>query len=165
LHVSEIAASENQRGGRPLETFAIFEAWLERLDCSDLFRIHPLMYWDIAFHGHALWGGDPNSATLEVAIHNVIHPEITFDYTEHSRRRGIPPTQRPAERRWLNAKCDVQAVWSHIHAGNDVFVTEDRGLLRPARRSALLALGAGDITTPEQASSALTECVERARGF
>jgi hypothetical protein len=87
----------------------------------------------------------------EVAIHEVLHPQVSYSYAEYCASRGIDPDAKPTDRRWLNAKCDVQAMWSHISARNDAFVTEDGRFLTLDRRSRLITLGAGDIVTPDAA--------------
>lgn len=76
---------------------------------------------------------------------------MIFEYAEYCREKGIDPEAESVDPKWLNAKCDVQAMWSHIHASNDVFVTEDQDFLTPRRKSALIALGAGNILTPNDA--------------
>ena len=42
--------------------------------------------------------------------------------------------------KWRNAICDVQALWSHIHAGNDVFVSRDRNFHKASKLPKLLSL-------------------------
>ena len=39
--------------------------------------------------------------------------------------------------RWLNAKCDVQALWCHIREGDGVFVTSDRNFHKVTKKSRL----------------------------
>jgi hypothetical protein len=142
-----MAASENQEGGGTLTNFDDFEGWLKRLDCADLPRILPLAYFGVAFWNHALYGSREYRAREE-AIHRVLHPGIVFNYAEYCQSHGIDPAQ-PLDRKWRNAKCDVQMMWSHVHAANDIFVTEDRRF--HSKRDELLGLGAGEIVTPLQA--------------
>jgi hypothetical protein len=153
VFVTEMAASERQPGGHRHESFAAFEEWLRQLDCADLERVLPEAYWDIAFWDHAVWGSD--SDTLERSIHGILHPTIAFVYSDYCAAIGIDPSAKPTDGRWLNVKCDVQAMWSHIHGGNDVFVTEDKHFLASTKMQALIALGAGEILTPEQAVAQL----------
>src|SRR5882762_9907969 len=153
VFVTEMAASERQPGGRRHDSFEAFEKWLGTLGCGELERVLPEAYWDIAFFDHAVWGDD--SDALERSIHNILHPTIDFLYADHCIVTSIDPATQPIDGRWLNAKCDVQAMWSHIHAGNDVFVTEDGRFLTARRRSALIALGAGSVLTPDDAVAQL----------
>ena len=155
VFVPEMAASERQPGGRRRESFADFEKWLENIGCLDLDRVLPQAYWDIAFWGHAVWGG--SSDDLETSIHGILHPNTPFLYADYCTLAGIDPAVQPADGRWLNVKCDVQAMWSHIHACNDVFVTEDKRFLTVARKTALIALGARDVLTPKEAAAKLLE--------
>ena len=148
--VPAMAASENQRGGKRRSSYKEFEAWLQQIDAAGLNEIKPMGYWGIAFWNHAVYSG-PESKAQERAIHDILHPDVLPSYADFCAQRGIDPLIRPQDRHWLNAKCDVQALWSHIHAGNDVFVTEDRGFLRAQRKAQLIALGAGHITTPDEA--------------
>jgi hypothetical protein len=153
VHIPEMAASENPKDGRPITNFAEFEKWLEGLGCADLPRVRPLLYFGVGFWNHALYRSRELRAREE-ELHNVLHPGVLFNYQEYCRVHEIDPTG-PLDRRWRNAKCDVQMIWSHIHAGNDVFVTEDQHFHSIARRERLLALGAREILTPEQTVATL----------
>jgi hypothetical protein len=52
------------------------------------------------------------------------------------------------EATWRNHKCDVLAMWCHIHYGGDVFVTTDRNFMKASKQQRLEALGAREIQTP-----------------
>ena len=147
-----MVASENQRGGKRLESYAQFEAWLEQINAAGLEEIEPMGYWGVMFLDHALWGSD-EAVDDERAIHDVVHPNITFEYAKYCSERGLDSSAEPPDPTWLNAKCDVQVMWSHINAKNDVFVTEDKHFLSADRRRKLIALGAGDIATPDVAAA------------
>lgn len=54
------------------------------------------------------------------------------------------------EKRRRNHTCDIDGMVAHIRNRFDVFVTEDADFLD--RRDALVALGAGDVLTPEAAA-------------
>ena len=56
----------------------------------------------------------------------------------------------------VNAPPDVDGLAGHIRSGHDIFVTSDEHFLRDARRRPLLALGAKQILTPEQALTRVT---------
>jgi len=147
LCVTAMAASENQLGGRPRTNHGEFKEWLKELGLEDVEEILPMGHWGISFWDHAVYAG-PELVAQEEAIHKILHPTIPVQYSEFCAARGLDPVATPMHRRWLNAKCDVQAMWSHIQAGNDVFVTEDKRFLQAARRSALIVLGAGRVLTP-----------------
>ena len=131
-----------------------FREWLVQLNAADLEEVLPMGYCGIMFWDHAVWASE-ESERVERSIHQVLHPETSFEYETHCEQRGVAPLAEPAERRWLNAKCDVQAIWSHIHAENNIFVTEDKRFLTPVRKAQLIALGAGEIMTPVTAVARL----------
>jgi hypothetical protein len=53
--------------------------------------------------------------------------------------------------KWRNMQCDVDGLTAHIRAGHNIFVTKDEHFLREGRRQALVALGANEILTPDEA--------------
>ena len=50
---------------------------------------------------------------------------------------------------------DVQALWSHINAQRNVFVSSDGNFHKVQNKAALLALGAGKIEYPTEAVALL----------
>ena len=58
-------------------------------------------------------------------------------------------------KKWRNAKCDVQAFWSHVHGQRDVFVTSDGNFHAASKRSQLIALAGGQNKTPQSAEAML----------
>src|ERR1700730_7089117 len=57
----------------------------------------------------------------------------SFHWQDYCRANGLDPATSPPSReyrKWRNCKCDVQAIWSHIHGKRDVFVTSDGTLER-----------------------------------
>ncbi|MEX2109831.1 MAG: hypothetical protein WD802_04450 [Gemmatimonadaceae bacterium] len=140
LAVPAIAASENQRG-ELITNFAQFQHRLDSLDLSDVNLLHPMAYWDVTFFDHCIYP-DEDAIELERRIHAIVHPKIEFE------AQGASSLTK-----WRNAKCDVQAMWSHIHNGRDYFVTSDADFLSKA--SALASLGAGAIVTPSEAVASL----------
>jgi uncharacterized protein (DUF952 family) len=79
----------------------------------------------------------------------VLRPPFEFEYRTYCERKGIPYEPTDRDGKWLNARCDVQALWSHIHAKNQVFVTSARHFHTQTARKGLLLLGAGAIETPD----------------
>jgi hypothetical protein len=139
--VVAMSASEKQRGGYYLRNFAEFRDRLVSLGLGHLNVILPMGYWGISFWGHCLW---PDDATkkLEHEIHSILFPAVQF----------LPPPNPPTDT-WRNRKCDVQAIWSHIHHKRDVFVTSDCNFHKADKKVALIDLGAGLIEHPEGALS------------
>ena len=67
--------------------------------------------------------------------------------------RGDDRSDPRLHREWINKKCDVQAMWCHIHYSGDAFVTSDTNFHKHTKKPRLKALGAGEILTPDVAAS------------
>jgi hypothetical protein len=154
LRIPAIAASERQQGGTYFQNFSEFTARLERLGLNGIPILPPMLYLGVAFLGQALLAGEP-MIDLERQIHEILHPEIVFDYIGYCASRGIDPNAKPLDRKWLNAKCDVQIVWSHIHHGGGTLVTNDENFIKSTKLPRLMLLGAGAIVRTAEASSHL----------
>jgi hypothetical protein len=155
--VVAIMSSEKQRHGGWLEDFREFQKRLEKLGLGHLSLCSPMAYWDICFWDHCLWSGE-EERVLEEKVHQILFPSVEFILQDFCRNRGVPATPivwNDITHAWRNAKCDVQAVWSHTNAHRDVFVTSDGNFHQAAKKQALLDLGAGRIERPEQASALL----------
>lgn len=149
--VVAISASERQRGGRGLDSFTAFEERLARLNLGHLDILHPMAYLDVAFLDHCVLSDDVMES-LENKIHAVLFPRTEFSWQEYCREHGSDPDDPRADRKWLNAKCDVQVMWSHIHRQRDVFVTSDGNFHAPSNKTRLIALGANRIERPLDAA-------------
>jgi hypothetical protein len=156
--VVAIMASEKQRAGGYIESFEVFERRLETLGISHLGLSLPMFYWDITFWGRHFWS-DCGMQALERQIHRVLFPRVEFIWQDYCRSHGLDPATSPAAsppgHPWRNAKCDVQAIWSHVHHGRDVFVTTDSNFHKSTKKPVLLSLGAGRIERPQGAVALL----------
>jgi hypothetical protein len=114
-----------------------------------------MFYFDISFWDHCLWSDDL-MITLERQIHAILFPNVEFSWQDYCRTNDIDPIPNSPSGKWRNCKCDVQAMWSHIHAKRDVFVTSDKNFHRPEKKAALIALGAKRIEYPDEAVRLLT---------
>ena len=155
--VVAIMASERQRHGDWLENFGDFQKRLTRLGLDHLNLCNPIGYFDISFWDHCLWSGARELA-LEQKIHNILFPNVEFSFSDFCVARNIPSTPVVWDKvthRWRNPKCDVQAIWSHINAHRDVFVTSDDVFHQATKKPILLQLGAGRIESPTQAAALL----------
>jgi hypothetical protein len=94
---------------------------------------------------------------LERQIHEVLFSNIEFRWLDFCSIRGWDPNAQPLDAKWRNAKCDVQALWSHIHHRRDVFVTRDRIFHAVTKMPTLVALGAGQIVYPQVAAGMLKQ--------
>jgi len=152
--VVAIMASEKQRPKRYIEDFQVFEHRLQRLSIAHLRLLLPMSYFGVTFWGHGLWSY-ANMQALERNIHQILFPNVEFIWQDYCQSNELDPasssTASPLGNKWRNAKCDVLAIWSHLHHGRDVFVTTD-GNFHKTKKPALLALGARRIECPEGAA-------------
>ena len=146
LGVPAISASERKPNGKYASNFAEFRQKIAAAGLGDVNILKPIGYWDVTFWDWCLYADklDPRVADLERKIHQILFPEIEFAYGGE------------VNKRWHNAKCDVLALWSHIHYGSGIFVTMDSNFHKKTKKTRLLALGAGEILKPEDAASRLT---------
>ena len=152
--VVAISASERQRDGRNLENFAEFKQRLLRVGLGDLVLLEPMMYWGVTYWGFGLLSDDKMVA-LERKIHQVLFPNIQFLWVDHCKTFGLNPETAKPDRKWRNAKCDVQAFWGHAFRKRDVFVTSDREFHTNMKKQRLVSLSGGRIETPEAAAKLL----------
>ena len=92
---------------------------------------------------------------LEKDIHEILFPGIEFLWTAFCEARSLSGDGQILESDWRNSKCDVQALWAHIHHRRDVFVTSDRNFHSASKRATLMSLGSGQIAFPEIAAAQL----------
>ena len=144
--VVAISASENQQDGGTIQDFDDFSARISALGLGHLEILPSLSYWDITFWGRSLWA-DADSVALDKSIHAILFPNVEFTWQDYCRVNGLNPQARPSGR-WRNCKCDVLALWSHIHFTRDVFITSDEKFHAVTKKAALIALGAKRIETP-----------------
>jgi hypothetical protein len=134
LAVAAITASENPRKGSPPKTWPEFADLLSRVGLTDAEILKPMAYWGVTFWGQGLWVGDDMIA-LETQIHSVLFPSFAVDDDSDPRR-------------WRNAKCDVQVVWTAMWNRVDVLITSDRRIVERGPR--LASIRPVEIQTPAQ---------------
>lgn len=148
LRLAAITASEKQRDGSYSPTFATFEDWLKDLGLSDAGVVYPLAYSDITYWdvGYFVWDA---AQILEVEIHSILFPKLEYQAHRHllQFQDSDEETRRKQIAIWRNAKCDVQAFWSHCSPGGGIFITNDKNFLN--KKAELLKLSGGDICTAQ----------------
>lgn len=149
--VTAVSASENQKGP-PLDNFQRFQERMKRLQLSTLEILPTLLYYDISFWDWQCWGDD-ETFVLERQIHDILFPTSPFLWPDYCTANGLDIDTAPISDPWRNRKCDVLGMWSHIRGNRDVFVTDDGNFHREAKRSRLVALGAGAIMHPVAAAA------------
>lgn len=147
-----ISASERQRDNGHLENFSTFQERMASLGLAHLELLHPMLYFGVTFWDASLWSGE-EMQTLERSIHEILFPNIPFQWSDYCTANGLDPTVNTPDRKWKNAKCDVQAFWSHAWRKRDVFVTSDDNFHKELKRSKLVALAGGRIETPASAAA------------
>lgn len=145
-----ISASEKQKPLRSITNFDQFFDRITRLGLGHLEIIDPMVYWDVSFWDHGLWS-DEAMIDLERKIHEILFKGIEFDWSVYCATRGLDVNDPHPDDKWRNAKCDVQAFWSHAHRRRDVFVTSDKNFRQASKKPQLVALAGGSIETPDSA--------------
>ena len=145
-----ISASERQKGNGHLEEFSTFQERLASLGLGHLELLHPMLYFDVTFWDASLLS-DEKMEALERSIHEVLFPNIPFLWFDYCAANGLDSTAETPDRKWKNAKCDVQAFWSHAWNKRDIFVTSDGNFHKDLKKSQLIALAGGNIETPASA--------------
>ena len=147
-----ISASEKQKPLRSITNFDQFVDRVKQLGLDHLDVIDPMTYWDVSFWDHGLWS-DEAMVTYERQIHEVLFPNVEFLWADYCSARGLDVNAPHPDDKWRNAKCDVQAFWSHAHRHRDVFVSSDKNFHSVSKKPKLIALAGGAIETPETALS------------
>ena len=148
-----ISASERQQAVQ-IENFTEFQKRLSDLDLGHLNILPAMFYWDITFFDHSLLPDDA-MIKLEKDIHDTLFPNVEFSWAAYCEARGLSSDDQIFKSGWRNAKCDVQALWAHIHHRRDVFVTSDKRFHSVAKKNALLSLGSGEIVYPDTVAAQL----------
>jgi hypothetical protein len=125
LIAAAITASENQPDEVP-PTWEQFKDLLAKAGLADVRILRSTLTWDMGFWGEGLWA-DEDTIELERQIWAILPPNIDMDDTSDRWR-------------WVNKKCDVMTVWTHVWHKTDVLLTRDDKMLGKA--PALAALGA-----------------------
>jgi hypothetical protein len=150
-----ISASERQRAGGHLESFEEFKRRVAALGLGHLELVPPMLYFDVTFWDYSLWHDDAMQKQEE-DIHKVLFPGIPFLWSDYCAANGLDIHSAGSQgKNWRNAKCDVQALWSHLHARRDVFVTSDKNFHLHSKKPQLLSLFNARVETPQSAAAML----------
>lgn len=146
-----ISASERQRDGKMLDNFSQFRERVASLNLSHLPLILPICYWDVMFWD-ACVEPEPRMAELEPQIQRILFPTIPTAWSDYCQMYGLDSEATPLDKKWKNAKCDVQAFWCHASQRRNIFVTTDKNFHRATKKPKLLAIAAGCIEYPDAAA-------------
>lgn len=150
LRVVGISASERQPNGRIAKTFKEFKQKLSRIGLDHIEILKPMGYISICYIDWAILS-DEKMLADEQSIHAILFPDMQFKYKDYCLKKQINPLETQIDWKWLNAKCDVQVLWSHIHYGGGIFVTSDNNFHKESKKPLLISLGVGDILKPKEA--------------
>jgi len=152
--VVAISAAEKKRAGFYLDNFDAFRDRLAALGLARLEILKPMACFDISFAGWCVEADDAMAA-LEKQIHDILFPRSQFTWQDYADANGLDPDSLSPQGDWRSRKCAVQEMWTHIQNKKDVFVTANDEFHKPAKKAALVALGAAQIERPPQAASLL----------
>jgi len=150
IQVPAIAASERMQDGTYALTFREFHRRIQKLAQREIELLRPPMYLGIVYLDWCILS-DENMVAIEQKVHEILFPEIQFEWQVYAETHGISMESENLDPRWRNAKCDTLAIWSHIHYGGDIFVTRDRNFHKATEKPALAKLGAHEILYPAEA--------------
>lgn len=160
LRVVAISASERKSDGTYPLSFNEFKQKIEAAGLGHVEILPTLAYPGMAYPDWCYpTGGEPGS--LERKIHEILFPTIDFDNLDYRARVLIDPASDTGDPKWRNAKCDVLVLWSHIHFNGEVFVTSDKNFRKQSKKGRLIAIGAGNILTPQDAVFTIMTRTER----
>ncbi len=148
LCVTAMSASEKIQGGLTRPDYDDFRQWKDGLGLGDATVLLPLCYFGVSYWGSCRLSG-AGACMLETEIQKILFPDIVVNLDAHV--AGFPCPERKSEtKRWRNAKCDVQAFWSHASSGGNIFVTSDRNFHKITKKADLIAIAGGAIATPKE---------------
>ncbi|MDH5378361.1 MAG: hypothetical protein OEX00_08565 [Gammaproteobacteria bacterium] len=154
LRVVAISASERKPDGTYVSHLNEFKERIAAVGLADIEILATIFYWGIAFWDYSLWSGEA-LMELERKIQGILFPKIELEYVDFCKKHGPDPDNEKVWRKWVNAKCDVLALWSHIWYGGDIFVTRDQNFHKETKKLQLNALGAGKILKPAETAELL----------
>jgi hypothetical protein len=150
--VVALSAAEKRHVGSYFDDFDAFRDHLAAVDLARLEILKPMSYFDISFSD---WCIEPDEAmqALEKQVHDILFPESEFDWQDYADANGLDPDSLSPQGDWRRYKCAILEMCAHISSKRDVFVTADDEFHKPAKKAALITLGAGRIERPAEALS------------
>lgn len=145
LRITAISASEQRPDKTYVSHFNDFKHRLAIIGLGKVEILNTILYVGLGFVGHSLVGGG-KLEELERKIQRIMFPTIELQFKDFCQKRSLKLDDKKAWHRWVNKKCYVLTLWSHIWYEGDIFVTRDTNFHRKAEK--LIKLGAGKILTP-----------------
>ncbi len=163
IRVPAISASERLPGKTYASDFAAFQRRVGKLSQKEFEIVKPICYLGITYLDWCVLGEEESpQGGLELKIHQVLFPGSEFTWEDFARvnnvdSNGTAEPAGPLWQKWLNRKCDVLAMWSHIFYRGDVFVTADERFHKVTKKPRLIELGAKSILRPAEAAALIAE--------
>lgn len=148
LRVVAVSASEQKPDKTYVSHINEFKHRLATIGLGNVEILPTILYLGLGFLGHSLFGGG-KLAELEGKIQRILFPTIELEYSDFCKKRGLELDDKKAWHRWVNKKCDVLTLWSHIWYNGDIFITRDSNFHRKAEK--LVKIGVGKILTQVEA--------------
>jgi hypothetical protein len=146
-----ISASERQTDGNMLDDYSKFTDRVASLNMSHLPVILPMCYWDVMFWDACI-EPDAELVLLEARIQQILFPTVPCSWADYCQLYDLDPEGSPQDKKWKNAKCDVQAFWCHASQRRSIFVTTDKNFHTAKKKPKLLAVAPGRIEFPDTAA-------------
>lgn len=154
LRVVAISASERKPDHSYVSNFNEFKRRLDAIGLGNVEILPTILYLGVGFLGYSLLGGGELDE-LEKKVQQIMFPTIAIEFSDFRKDRDYKLDNNKAWSRWVNAKCDVLALWSHIWFKGDIFITTDKDFRKKSVKPRLIALGAGKILRPDEAVNLL----------
>lgn len=151
LRVVAISASERKPDHTYISHLDEFKGRINKIGLGNLEILPTIWYAGLSsFVDYYLAGGGALDK-LEREIQGIMFPKIELSYGDFCKTCNLDPNNKRAWQRWVNVKCDVLALWSHIWYKGDMFVTSDEHFHKKTVKPRLEKLGAGKILKPDEA--------------
>jgi hypothetical protein len=150
LRVVATSASELKQNNTHPQNFNEFKQRISLIGLSDIEILPTLARFDFSFFDYSVIGGRWLDE-LEKEIQIVLFGENEVEFGDFCRKHGYDKGAKEAWEKWVNRKCDVLTLWSHIRYNGDIFVTNDSNFYKQTKKPRLVELGCGRILTPPEA--------------
>jgi hypothetical protein len=150
LQVVATSASEKKLDGTHPSHFDEFKHRIASTELGDVKILPTLCRSDFSFSDHCVCGGRWLDE-LEKEIQTILFTTDEVEYGDFSRKYSYDEKDKKGWIEWVNNKCDVLTLWSHIWYNGDIFVTDDNNFHEPTKKPRLIELGSGRILRPPEA--------------
>lgn len=113
LRITAISASEQRPDKTYVSHFNDFKHRLAIIGLDKVEILNTILYVGLGFVGYSLVGGG-KLEELERKIQRIMFPTIELHFKDFCQKRSLKLDDKKAWHRWVNKKCDVLTLWSHI---------------------------------------------------